>query len=171
MFHQVRMTTLPKHWDNLFHGLKFGEPREREFLVQCVNQELFQQIMAVETQSNSQRKATEQQDIPPNELNAMQYACGFVPFKLIRKYEKNTGKKVENFLECLRNMAVVSNDHDPDLLSYTRLWFETTNRGGLFPLNDETFSFFVEVEKIVRIIATSQTHGQIWQHKQCEGSN
>ena len=49
-------------------------------------------------------------------------------------------------------MAVVSDDHDPDLLSYTRLWLETTNCGGLFSLNDETFSFFVEVEKIVRII-------------------
>ena len=34
------------------------------------------------------------------------------------------------------------------LLSYTRLWFETVNRGGLFPLNYETRAF----HKLIRVI-------------------
>ena len=36
------------------------------------------------------------------------------------------------------------------MLSYTRRWLEQVNRGGLFPLNDSTFTFFAAVEKQVR---------------------
>ena len=39
-----------------------------------------------------------------------------------------------------------------DLQEYTRKWFELVNRGGLFPLNDETFRFFVQVEKRVQFL-------------------
>ena len=43
-------------------------------------------------------------------------------------------------------------DSVPDLFSYTRVWFERVNRGGLFPLNDQTFSLFIEIEKLVRVM-------------------
>ena len=49
-------------------------------------------------------------------------------------------------------MAVVCEDSDTDLLAYTRLWIERVNRGSLFPLNDETFQFFVQLERIVRVL-------------------
>ena len=49
-------------------------------------------------------------------------------------------------------MAVVCEDSDPDLLAYTRLWIERVNRGSLFPLNDETFHFFVQVEMVVCVL-------------------
>ena len=75
-FHGLRITRLCKHWEDLFHGLA----REREFLVQCVNQELFQRTQANTFAENSQRKVIKKQDeIPADELNVMQYACGFVP--------------------------------------------------------------------------------------------
>jgi len=63
----------------------------------------------------------------------MQYDCGYVPYKLVKKYEGKKGDRHADIL-CLGNMAVTSGVHDPDLLSYTREWFETVNRGGLFPL-------------------------------------
>lgn len=93
------------------------ECREQEFLVQCVNQELFQQKLAnTFAEKSSQKKTAEQQgEIPADELNAMQYACGYVPFKLIKKYE---GKKSKHFL-CLGNMAVVSEGHDLAFLYQT----------------------------------------------------
>ncbi len=34
------------------------------------------------------------------ELNALRYACGYVPHKLLKKYEKRTGKKLIN-LKCV----------------------------------------------------------------------
>ena len=63
-FHDLRRTQLPKHWQDLFHGLTFmDECREREFLVQCINQELFQQKLAnTFAEKSSQKKTAEQQD-------------------------------------------------------------------------------------------------------------
>ena len=39
-----------------------------------------------------------------------------------------------------------------DVLTYTRKWFNQVNRGGLFPLNDNTFTLFIEIEKSVRVV-------------------
>ncbi len=36
------------------------------------------------------------------------------------------------------------------VLDYTKKWFDMVNRGGLYPLNENAFSMFVEIEKIVR---------------------
>ena len=50
-------------------------------------------------------------------------------------------------------MAVkCGNDHESDLLGYTKSWIEKVNRGGLFPLNDETFYLFIEIEKKVNLL-------------------
>ena len=87
----------------------------------------------------------------------MQYACGYVPHKLLKRYESRRGAKVGRFVECLGNMAVVCEDSDPDLLAYTRLWIERVNRESLFPLNDETFHFFVQIEKVVRVLLPKHT--------------
>ena len=45
------------------------------------------------------------------------------------------------------NMAV--EDKGDDILAYTGRWFTQINRGGLFPLNNNSFSVFVELEKCV----------------------
>ena len=46
-------------------------------------------------------------------------------------------------------MAVEGSEGD-DLLAYTRKWFTLVNRGGLFPLNNNSSSMFIEIEKCVR---------------------
>lgn len=46
-------------------------------------------------------------------------------------------------------MAVAS--EGGDVLSYTRKWMDLVNRGGLFPLNDNSFHLFIEIEKCVRV--------------------
>ena len=47
-------------------------------------------------------------------------------------------------------MAVES-EHS-DFLNYTKEWIDKVNRGGLFPLNDMTYYFFVAIEKVVRVL-------------------
>ena len=42
-------------------------------------------------------------------------------------------------------MAVEGHEED-SVFSYTKRWLDQVNRGGLFPLNDETFHLFIEVE-------------------------
>ena len=81
-------------------------------------------------------------ELPSDELNALRYACGYVPYALLKWYEKRSSNKYDEFIECLGEMAVHSDVGSEDFLSYTREWLEKVNRGGLFPLNDETFVFF-----------------------------
>ena len=92
-------------------------------------------------EDKGKRKASREQQVTlsTDELNAMQYACGYVPHKLLKRYESRRGVKVRRFVDCLGNMAVVCEDSDPDLLAYTRLWIDRVNRGSLFPKSTGTF--------------------------------
>ena len=60
-------------------------------------------------------------------------------------FEKRSG---DISVQCLGDMSVEG--EGSDVLSYTRRWLDQVNRGGLFPLNDLTFTFFAAVEKQVR---------------------
>lgn len=155
-FHQHRLSVFPDLWTNFLTHLPSlnTEPEsEHVILTQSVNQEVFQQLISSFFATECLASVSCQQDsvqLPPDELNAMQYAFGYVPHKLLKKYEKLTDPKALCYVECLRSMAVV--EADSDFLSYTKKWMETVNRGGLFPLNDETFHLFIEIEKIVRTL-------------------
>jgi len=52
-------------------------------------------------------------------------------------------------------MAVRSEHEDVDFLAYTREWMDKVNHGGLFPLNDATYQFFICIEKEVRVLLPS----------------
>ena len=84
-----------------------------------------------------------------DELNAMRYACGYVPHALLKKYETRCGEMYSEYVQCLGDMAIEGGN---DVLSYTKKWLDQVNRGGLFSLNNNSFSFIVEVEKIVRVL-------------------
>lgn len=79
----------------------------------------------------------------------LRYACGYVARSLLKQYEKTTtGDVAQQYITCLGEMAV---EGEGDcLLAYTRKWLDLVNRGGLFPLCDKAFHFFVEVELCVR---------------------
>ena len=51
-------------------------------------------------------------------------------------------------------MAVVSSH--TDFLQYTTEWITKLNRGGLFPVNNQTFMFFSTIEKIVQSLLLSR---------------
>lgn len=53
------------------------------------------------------------------------------------------------YVTCLSEMSVAG--EGDDILSYTREWMEKVNRGGLFPVNDNTVHLFIQIEKCVRI--------------------
>lgn len=61
-----------------------------------------------------------------------------------------SGKKFEEFIQCLRDMAVES--ECSNVFEYTKEWMDKVNRGGLFPLNDITYQLFIAIEKEVQVI-------------------
>ena len=121
-FHDRRQTKLLEPWQDLFSKQGISEGQDQLFM-QSVNQELFQLMLVDYMEDKEKTRASSDQQITlsTDELNAMQYACGYVPHKLIKRYESRRGTKVRRFVECLGNMAVVCEDSDPDLLAYTRL--------------------------------------------------
>ena len=46
-----------------------------------------------------------------DELNAMRYASGYVPHKLLKKYENKCGDMYSHYVQCLGDMAV-GGEHD-----------------------------------------------------------
>ena len=149
-FHQERQNNLPKLWHNLLGVLNL---EENSLFTQSVNQELFQQkLKEYLSDAGQQPKAIDNHEVQvtSDEVNAMRYACGYIPHNLLKKYEKVKGPKARHFVDCLGSMAVVS--EESDLLSYTKAWLDRVNRGGLFPLNDETFCLFIDIEKSVCVL-------------------
>ena len=82
--------------------------------------------------------------VSKDELNALRYACGYV-YSLLRKFEKRKGDKYQQFVVCLGEMTVPG--EGSNVLEYTSEWLSLVNRGGLFPLNNDMFTLFVEIEK------------------------
>ena len=74
-----------------------------------------------------------------DELNTLRYVSGYIPYKLLRKYERCSTPclKAPLYVECLGKMAVAEDDND--VYNYTTKWLEIVNRGDLFP---KSFVFF-----------------------------
>ena len=71
--------------------------------------------------------------ITENEMNAMRYACDYVPHALLKKHEMKCGDKYLNFVQCLGDMAIEG--EGSDALTYTAKWLEQVNRGGMYFLS------------------------------------
>ena len=143
------MSELPKIWSSFLSGIKV-ESKDQLFQ-QSVNQKLYEMMLQQHFSATSLTLSpTPVTEMTTDELNALQYAAGYIPHALLKKYEKRTGQKYEEFIECLGYMAVQS--EYTDFLEYTKKWIDRVNRGGLFPLNNTTYLFFIEVEKQVRIL-------------------
>ena len=154
LFHQVRLSKLPELCDSFLSVIK--TQADDQLLQQSVNQKLFGKLLPRQCSLSSSLEHGGVQDSPlsKDELNALQYTCGYVPHALLKRYEKRSDRKCDEFIECLGEMAVQS-ESAIDILDYTKEWIDKVNRGGLFPLNDITPLFFLSVEvEVCRILPT-----------------
>ena len=147
-FHNCRMSTLPRIW-SMFStaiGLEVDEP----LVMQSVNQHIFDTLLvehfqAQERPSSSTEVCTQ---LTAEEENILRYASGFIPFKLLNRYLKQSTEKASQFVECLSNMAVGGNE--TSFHHYTTEWIRKVNRGGLFCINDDAYKLFYKIEQKVR---------------------
>ena len=145
-FHQLRIGELHQLWSKICRCIDVVELDP--LAIQYVNLKLFEPLVQDTFGSVAASQPAPPTSLTSEEENAMQYACGFIPHKLLKKYEKMDGTLAGQFVECLRNMAVVGQEES--ILDYTRQWMARINRGGLFPLNDLTHCFFIAIEAIVQ---------------------
>ena len=127
---------------------KLGVVIDDPLLEQCLYQELFEVCLKehfIVTESSSP-KCDREIILSADELR---YVGGFVACHLLQVYEKRSSIVYDQYTTCLSEMAV--DGEGSDVLSYTRKWMEMVNCGGLFPINDNSFHLFIEIEKCVRI--------------------
>ena len=114
-FHQLRLTEIPRIWGKYITTLNI---QSDHYLQQSANQKLFEMLLS--SHFSTSRSGSSQHAQPTNsadtvlskdELNVLQYVCGCVPHALLKRYEKQCGKKFDQFVECLSDMAVAS-EHD-----------------------------------------------------------
>ncbi len=108
-------------WKELLKKVNIVEIEVDPLLEQSVFTEVFTTLVSEHFSAFAvQDTDFTEQELTSDELNAMRYACGYVPHKLLKKYEKRSGEKC---LKCLGNMAVIGEgDESDDLLLYTRKW-------------------------------------------------
>ena len=151
-FHYLRITELPKLWNGFSSDLS-------PLVCQHVNYKLYVELMRSNLSQDS--SCSTNVDIPElneDEENILRYAAGYVPFKLLKKYEKSLDAEfAASVSECLLSMSV--NGDESDLMEYTRSWTLLVNRGGLFEVNDLTYTLFKEIEMKVRYHLFTIFHG------------
>ena len=155
-FHEARIRKLWPLWKKVFDDL--GIPCKNPVLVQTVNRHLFNEILIQFLTSRSTPKQPTQEHIAMSatEENAIRYASGYVPFKLLQKLKKLRTNKAAAFVECLTNMAVGGDVSS--YYQYTTVWLHSKDKGGLFRINDATILFFRAVEHNDTFPLTSEVH-------------
>ncbi len=66
-----------------------------------------------------------------DEENIVRYVAGYVPLKLMRKYEKQASCKAAMFVETLKVSG-----QEVDFAAYATRWIEEVNCGGLYEVNE-----------------------------------
>ena len=157
-FHKQSVEEFPSKWKKLYTSLSI-EGMADQLFDQTVNVVVYEQLMkeyfvsCSGGPSRNSRDCDQEIQLSKDEMNALRYASGYVVMKILKKYEKEhvrkrLGKKAEEFEMCLGNMAVAGDE--TEYTECTSEWFLRVDMGGLFPVNDETLTFFVAIEKVTR---------------------
>ena len=85
-------------------------------------------------------KTLENIELTADEENILCYVAGYVPFKLMQRFEEQSPRQAAEYVECLSHMSV--GGEVTDFSMYTMKWLEQVNRGGLFNVSDETYTLF-----------------------------
>ena len=90
------------------------------------------------------------ENLTDDQENALRYASGFV----IRCTQKKIGRTEHPYkstmLTILNQLKEDDGEESSSYLSYTKLWINKINRGGLTFINDETYYLFLALEYATR---------------------
>ena len=149
MFYQAQTVELNKLWDD-FHAI-LSLPRPDVIWTQTVNRLLFNQalVACIEQDAKQEQQPgpsvlNTSEELGADEDNIIRYMAGYIPFKLMKVYEKKDAQEDVNVLDCLSEMAVAG--AGDDLYAYTQEWTRAINRGGLFEVKDSVYIFFRKLE-------------------------
>ena len=137
-YHSLRCGELGILWDKLYTDLGMGQECAADCLLQqYVNDKLFEGI--IESKAGSEETASNESDLNTDECKALRYVAGYVPFRLIRKFQKSSHPLKGEFLCCLQKMNTSDEEGAESFLDYTKRWIKAIDRGGLFTVSDDVY--------------------------------
>lgn len=114
-------------------------------LGEYVNEKLFEE--QVKCKFEVEEQCVEPAELTENDLNALRYAAGYVPWKLMQKFKKPTCKhpKCQGYLMCVANMTESTEEEmEGTYLEYTKKQIHGVDRGDLFALVVRYMSSFMK---------------------------
>ena len=156
-FHSARISELRVLWKEYFQSSALDvKYLEDPLLCEYVNEKLFGMFVKTMYEVNEQQIVVA--DPTENDLNALRYAAGYVPWKLLQKYSKPTctDPNRQDFIVCLSSLSQKGEGSvTSTYLEYTKRWLLAIDRGGLFHIHDEAYNMFYEIECLVKKFLTT----------------
>ena len=87
-------------WDKFLSALEIAF--DDDMLQQASNNKIFEMLLPSQFSSTTSCPSpvhARDMELSTDELNALQYICGYVPHALLKRYEKRTGCKYSNFID------------------------------------------------------------------------
>ena len=148
-FHTFRIEKLEQLWKKELYSRLGWVDVPDPILEQRTSQIVFEKLMAGQFCSATVSKKCENvKQLTADEENILRYVAGYVPFKLMKRFEEQSSRQAAEYVECLSHMSV--GGEVTDFSTYTMQWLEQVNRGGLFHVSDETYILFRHIELKVR---------------------
>ena len=148
-FHRLRSgIALSTMWSNICEEI--NSPAMSPLVYQRVTQMLYSDIIAGHFEKSVVESTIDIPSLTTDEENVVRYIAGYIPFKMLKKYEMKSSKDTYNVevVECLHSLAV--SGEESSLMDYTREWCLKVDRGGLFEVNDTAYLLFRTLELSVR---------------------
>ena len=98
-FHKLRLTQIPLIWSRFYE--EFGLKMEDPLLMQSVSHHVFNTLLVerISSRAPSKQAPLDTDHIDKDEENALRYACGYIPFKLLKKYKTQSSEKAFQFVD------------------------------------------------------------------------
>jgi hypothetical protein len=150
-FHLFRSREIPEIWKNY---LSSNIPTPDCILIQRAALEHALLILknknetAGDFESNVVHKEERRTRLSVEEENAIRYTAGYIVRKIKKRYEEKGPVEVVHCLLSMGEGSELSNDDGADCTfqEYSKMWINLIDRGGLFKVNSEAYSFFLELE-------------------------
>ena len=115
-FHRLKNAEVGKMWCDYFR-YHDGIPKLSPLVYQHVSQRLYSDLIKHHLTANFEDHTAEIPVLTADQENILRYAAGYVPFKLLKQYEKSPALDSVSMIECLSTMAVKR--EESSLLEYT----------------------------------------------------
>ena len=152
-FHVFRVRQVPHIWRNCQQAVQNVDPvlsqtATLEYALLLLNEK----YSGKRQQSMIEDKEERWKTITIAEENAVWYVAGFVVMKMKDKFLSSEMMAIHECLLSMEEGTTKEGAKEESFLAYTCSWLQLINRGGLFTVRNDVYSFFLEFELCVSFI-------------------